>query len=53
MATSQTTGWLASVLLPPAPGTAGRTPFGGLREPRHRVQNRRPQQAWLVVPEHP
>lgn len=32
-AASQTRRLLASLLLPPAPGTAGRTPFSGLREP--------------------
>lgn len=29
------------------------TLFGGLRQPGHGVQRHGPQQAWLVVPEHP
>lgn len=53
MATAQTRGRLACVPLPPAPGTAGRTPFGGLREPGHRSLHHGPQQAWLITPEHP
>lgn len=51
MAASQTRGRLASILLPPSPGTSGIVWW--TKGVQGWGLNRTPQQAWLLVPWHP